>query len=171
MKQSSIINRVMWIIFGIMLFIGACIFPYPALFMSNSLPRQPELSKNEVRYFEQLKKEHLWSDISRMYINVDSLGQDVMIKNKPVDFSTKYRYSAEFLTKDSLLYYAHNTLESAVEFAKYIKDSICIESYYLVEIRIIITYKDTIEDSRNGMFEFYQFKIIKNSLYLVPQGY
>lgn len=57
MTKRRIINRVLWTLFGIVFFIGVCIFPYPALFMYNSIPKQPELSVSEKRYFDKLKKE------------------------------------------------------------------------------------------------------------------
>ena len=152
--------------------IGACIFPYPALFMGHSLPKQPELSLNEKFFFDKLKKEHPWSEIGRMYINIDSLGEDIKIRNIPIDFLSQYRYTIEFITEDTTCYYANYTLQSAVCFAKYIKDSVCSNSPHLVKIEIIITYNDTIEDSRNDMFQYYEFLPKGDSVYLVPEkGY
>lgn len=166
--KKKVVNIVLWSIFGITLFVGVCIFPYPALFMGNTLPKQPELSPSEKQYFDKLKKENSWNEIGRMYVNVDSFGQDIMIKNRPIDFSNKYRYTLSLETEDTACYYANYTPESGAYFAEHIKDSICLNSPHLIEIYIDIAYRDTIKDSRNGMFRVYQFLCQEDSLYLLP---
>ncbi len=45
--KKKIIKRTLLVLLWTVIIIGACIFPYPALFMANSLPKQPELSTNE----------------------------------------------------------------------------------------------------------------------------
>lgn len=169
MKKKIIIIKNLLSILGIIIFIAICVFPYPALFMANSLPKQPELSINEKKYFEKLKKEQSWNKIDRMYVNVDSLGEDIMIRNIPIDFSSKYRYGILFSTEDTACYYANCTFQSAVCFAKYIKDSICLNSQNLIGIGMAITYEDTIKDSRRGMSQYYKFLPQGDSLYLVPK--
>lgn len=139
LKKRTIIRRVPWAILGIALFIGVCIFPYPALFSGNSLPKQPELSPSEKQYFDKFKNDNPWNEIGRMYVNVDSLGQDIMVKNRPIDFSNKYRYTLSLETEDTACYFANYTPESGAYFAKYIKDSICLNSPHLIESCQIIT--------------------------------
>ncbi len=167
--KKKIIKRTLLVLLWTVIIIGACIFPYPGLFMANSIPKQPELSINEKKYFEKLKKEQSWNKIDRMYVNVDSLGEDIMIHNIPIDFSSQYRYAIEFITEDTTCYYANCTFSSAVCFANYIKDSICLNSQNLIEIGIAITYEDTIKDSRRGTFQYYKFFPQGDSLYLVPE--
>ena len=169
MKKRKIIKRILVALIWTVIIIGVCIFPYPALFMGHSLPKQPELSRSEKFFFDKLKKEYPWSEIERMYTNVDSLGKDIMIRDIPIDFSSKYRYDILFSTEDTACYYANCTLQSAVCFAKYIKDSICLNSPNLIDIGIAIEYNDTIPDSRKDMFECYKFLHKGDSLYLVPQ--
>lgn len=172
MQNRTIIKIVLWIILGIVLFIGVCIFPYPALFMGNSLPKQPKLSSSEMRYFDKLKKENPWSKISRMYINVDSLGQDIMVRNIPIDFSSKFIYTIRFWTEDTVFYFANNSSKQALSFAKYIKDSICFNTPNLIEIDLSIRYDAPNDKSGNSdLHEFYQFLLDKDSLYLAPRGY
>lgn len=71
--KKKIIKRTLLVLLWTVIIIGACIFPYPGLFMANSIPKQPELSISEKKYFEKLKKEQSWNKIDRMYVNVDSL--------------------------------------------------------------------------------------------------
>lgn len=170
MKKRTIIKRILWVVFGIILFIGVCIFPYPALFMVNSIPKQPELSTNEKKYFEGLKKEQSWSNINRTYMNVDSLGKGIMVRNIPIDFLSNYRYSIVFSTEDTLFYFSNNSSKQALQFAKYINDSICLNSINLIEIDLSIRYNNPIDKSGNGdMHGFYQFITARDSIYLVPQ--
>ena len=166
--KKKIIKRTLLVLLWTVIIIGACIFPYPALFMANSLPKQPELSTNEKNYFDRLKKEMPWSKISRMYMNIDSLGEDIMIRNIPIDFSSKYTYTISLTTENVACYYANYTPKNAETIAKQIKDSICLNSPNLIEIYISITYKDTIEDSRKGMYRLYQFSQHGDSLNLLP---
>lgn len=167
--KKKIIKRVLVALIWTVIIIGVCIFPYPALFMGHSIPKQPELSRSEKFFFDKLKKEYPWSEIDRMYTNVDSLGEDIMIRDIPIDFSSKYRYGILFSTEDTACYYANCTFQSAVCFAKYIKDSICLNSSNLIGIGMAITYNDTIEDSRKGMSQYYKFLLKEDSLYLAPQ--
>jgi len=107
--KKKIIKKILLTILGIAILIAICIFPYPALFMANSLPKQPEVSASEKRYFDKFRREHPWNEINRMYINVDSLERDIMIRNIPIDFSSKYRYTIEFITEDTACYYENYT--------------------------------------------------------------
>ena len=172
MKKRKIIKRILVALIWTAIIIGACIFPYPALFMGHSLPKQPELSLNEKFFFDKLKKEHPWSEIGRTYINIDSLGEDIMIRDIPIDFLSQYRYTIEFSTEDSTFYLANNSQKQAITFAEYIWDSICFKSSYLTEMNISIRYRHPIDKSGNSnTHQFYQFLVKKDSLYLSPKGY
>lgn len=168
MKRRKIIKRILVTLFWTAIIIGVCIFPYRILFMGHSIPQQPELSLIEKRYFNKLKREQPWSEIDRMYFNLDSLGRSIWIRDIPIDFSSPYRYTIKFITNDTAFYYANSTFQKAVCFGKYIKDSVCVNSPYLSKMIIIIAYEDTIKNSRNGMLQYYEFLSQNDSLYLVP---
>lgn len=174
MKKRKIIKRILVAVLWIAIIVGACIFPYPALFMGHSLPRQPNLSVNEKLFFDQLRKEYSWSEISRMYCNIDSIGEEIWIHDIPIDFKARYVYCIRLETQDTLIYYANSTQENALAMAKYIKDSICFNSPQLFGIEIDIKYKDAMEDSRNSMYRYYQFyhkkdsMILKKKMSLIP---
>lgn len=166
--KKKIIKRILLALLWIAIIIGACIFPYPALFMGNSLPKQPKLSISEKKYFDRLKREQPWSKIERMYFNVDSVGESIH-QRIPIDFNSKYLYYIQFITKDSTFYFANNSREYAIAFAQYIKDSICLNSPHLIEINIDITYKKIIDEiSERNQHDYYDFTVCKDSIHLVP---
>ena len=164
--KKKIIKRIPSALIWTAIIIGACIFPYPALFMGHSLPKQPELSLNEKFFFDKLKKEHPWSEIGRMYINIDSLGNEIWIHDIPINFNSKYVYCICLETRDSTFYSANCTQESALALAKHIKDKICLNSMHLFGIEVDIKYIDTNENSGKGMYELYQFYIKEDSIKL-----
>lgn len=164
-------KRALLVLLWTAIIIAICIFPYPALFMGNSLPKQPKLSISERKYFEKLKKEQPWNEINRMYANVDSTGMSIH-QPIPIDFDSEYLYYIQFVTKDSSFYFDNNLQGNALAFAQYIKDSICQNSPYLIEIEIDITYKKIIDElSERNQHKYYQFLVKKDSLYLSPKGY
>lgn len=165
--KNKIIKRTLLALFWIVIIVGACIFPYPALFMWNSLPKQPELSVSEKRYFDKLKREQPWSEIGRMYINLDSLGQDIMERNRLIDFSSKYSYTISLATENITFYFANNTQEHAFTIAKHVRDSICFRSSHLINIEVVIEYNHPIEKSGNSdKYKYYKFDLNKDSISL-----
>ena len=162
--KKKIIKRTLLVLLWTVIIIGVCIFPYPALFMANSIPKQPELSLHEKLFFDSLKKEQPWSKIRRMYSNIDSLGNEIWIHDIPINFNSQYVYCICLATQDSTFYSANCTRESALALAKHIKDRICLNSMHLFGIEVDIKYIDTNENSGKGMYELYQFYIKEDSI-------
>ena len=164
--KKKIIKRTLLVLLWTAIIIAIYIFPYPAIFMANSLPKQPELSTSEKKYFEKLRKQS-WNEIDRMYMNIDSLGRDIMIRNIPIDFSSKYIYTISLGTEDTIFYFNNNTQEHAFTIAKYVRDSICFKSPNLANIEVVIEYNHPTEKSGNSdKYKYYKFDLHKDSISL-----